>query len=117
MRALRPAARTTSEEGTMSHRSVRAAAALAFALLLALPLMAQAQGAPAIKVTADPKLGNILTDGQGKTLYMYTRDDTNVSNCYDACEQRWPVLTVPSGAQPSGTGLNGTLGTTTRKDG
>jgi LPXTG-motif cell wall-anchored protein len=93
--------------------------ALSLVLMLASPLLAQAQpSTPTVKVTADPKLGNMLTDGQGKSLYMYGRDDNNVSNCYDACAQRWPVLTVPAGSQPTaGSDLNGTLGVTTRRDG
>ena len=67
-------------------------AALCLPFLLVLP--AAAQGAPTVTVTDHPQLGNILTDAQGKTLYIFTRDEANASTCYDQCAQRWPALTV-----------------------
>ncbi len=51
------------------------------------------------------------------TLYMYTKDTKDTSNCYDKCAQAWPPLlqsakpTVKDGVDAS------LLGTTTRKDG
>ena len=40
----------------------------------------------------DPKLGKILVDGKGMTLYMYTKDDPNKSNCTAGCLTAWPPL-------------------------
>ena len=88
-------------------------AALCLPLLLVLP--AAAQGTPTVKVTDHPQLGNILTDAQGKTLYIFTRDEANASTCYDQCAQRWPALTV-TGEPAAAPGLTGTLGVTTRRD-
>lgn len=63
-----------------------------------------------------PKLGRILTDSQGMTLYMYTKDTNNKSACYDECTNQWlPFLT--SETQPHlQEGIPGRLETLTRND-
>jgi predicted lipoprotein with Yx(FWY)xxD motif len=70
-----------------------------------------------VKVVEDAKLGQFLADDQGRTLYMFTKDDKNVSNCYDKCATAWPPLL--SAGQPKGLeGINASLlGTTQRTDG
>jgi predicted lipoprotein with Yx(FWY)xxD motif len=86
-------------------------------LLLALTPLASAQGVT-VQVTDHPELGKILTDGQGMTLYLYTRDGENVSNCYDQCAVNWPPLLVEEGQDPVAVpGLTGELGTIERTDG
>jgi predicted lipoprotein with Yx(FWY)xxD motif len=45
-----------------------------------------------IKVANDPKLGNILVDGKGMTLYMFTKDEPDKSNCAGDCLAAWPPL-------------------------
>ena len=45
-----------------------------------------------IKVAKDPVLGDILVDGKGMTLYMFTKDEADKSNCVDKCLQAWPPL-------------------------
>lgn len=69
-----------------------------------------------VNATTSP-LGSILIDRNGWTVYMYTKDTTNTSQCYDDCAQKWPpLLTV--GNPVAGPGLNHLLiGTTTRSDG
>jgi len=70
-----------------------------------------------VKLASDAKLGSYLVDEQGRTLYLYTKDDKNVSNCYDQCATAWPPL-YTAAAPTGGQGVNGSLlGTTTRKDG
>ena len=92
------------------------AAALGF--IVAAPAMAQTAPTPTVKVATDPTLGRILVDGAGKTLYLYSRDEKGVSNCYDQCEARWPILRPPAGGAPTGApDINGALGTISRKDG
>jgi predicted lipoprotein with Yx(FWY)xxD motif len=64
------------------------------------------------------RLGSVLVDGTGRTLYLFVADSGTQSSCNSsACVQYWPpVLTV--GAPQAGTGANASLlGTTTRKDG
>jgi predicted lipoprotein with Yx(FWY)xxD motif len=90
---------------------------LGLLMLLALAPLALAQGVT-VQVADHPELGKILTDGNGMTLYLYTKDEANVSNCYDQCAVNWPPLLVGAGAEPlAGQGLTGQLGTTERTDG
>lgn len=63
------------------------------------------------------KVGKILVDGSGRTLYLFEADSATTSNCYDSCAQVWPVLTT-SGNPVAGPGVNGSLlSTTKRRDG
>jgi predicted lipoprotein with Yx(FWY)xxD motif len=73
-----------------------AAAVLALASLPLSPAQAQA-AAPATVSQA-----GVFTDGQGMTLYTYTRDMTGYSNCNDQCATVWPPLTATADAQGSG---------------
>jgi len=43
---------------------------------------AQAQSAATLATADNPDLGTYLTDQSGMTLYMYTKDDVGLSNCY-----------------------------------
>ena len=45
----------------------------------------------------DSKLGSILTDDKGMTLYMFTPDAPNVSNCEGACLNVWPPMMLKAG--------------------
>jgi uncharacterized surface protein with fasciclin (FAS1) repeats len=40
--------------------------------------------------------GNILTDSRGKTLYFYTRDAKDISNCTGGCLNNWPIFYDPN---------------------
>jgi predicted lipoprotein with Yx(FWY)xxD motif len=72
--------------------------------------------AATLTTRADAELGDILVDPRGMTLYLYTRDEPGVSNCYDQCATRWPPLLTDSA--PTGPdGLATGLGTTNRNDG
>lgn len=51
------------------------------------------------------------------TLYLYTPDEENVSNCYDQCAVNWPPLLVGDGAPVAGTGVSGELSVIDRTDG
>ncbi|MFT3832894.1 MAG: hypothetical protein QM711_06180 [Micropruina sp.] len=64
---------------------------------------------------ADSNLGKILVDGTGKTLYMFTKDTPNTSNCAGQCLAAWPALL---GKPTAGSGVDGAkLGSFTRPDG
>jgi predicted lipoprotein with Yx(FWY)xxD motif len=71
-----------------------------------------------IKTANDPKLGKILTDSKGKTLYMFTPDKnkSNTSTCYGECAATWPPLLISSGKPVLAPGIIGTLDTTNRSD-
>lgn len=72
-----------------------------------------------VGVATDAKLGTILVDAQGMTLYKNIKDkQPGTLACTANCLQTWPALTVTAGVQPSGpAGLPGTLATFTRPEG
>ncbi|MEP7287329.1 MAG: hypothetical protein ABI947_16355 [Chloroflexota bacterium] len=64
-----------------------------------------------------PKLGSVLVGPTGMTLYTFTKDTTDVSNCNDKCAVAWPALTVKSADEfVPGINLPGKFNTITRKD-
>jgi predicted lipoprotein with Yx(FWY)xxD motif len=68
-------------------------------------------------VATNAKLGQILVDGKGITVYLFVHDTGTASTCYTSCAQIWPPV-LTSGAPQSGTGATASLiGTTTRTDG
>jgi predicted lipoprotein with Yx(FWY)xxD motif len=63
------------------------------------------------------QLGQFLVDDKSMTLYLYTKDTPNTSNCYDLCAVTWPPL-YTNGTPVAGAGVDASLlGTITRKDG
>jgi predicted lipoprotein with Yx(FWY)xxD motif len=66
---------------------------------------------------AKTRLGRILVDSRGITLYDFVKDKGKTSVCYGACAALWPPLTT-HGKPVAGPGVNRSLlGTTKRKDG
>jgi predicted lipoprotein with Yx(FWY)xxD motif len=66
---------------------------------------------------ANTSLGQVLVDGNGRTLYLWEVDKTAASNCYGACGNAWPPA-LTTGMPIAGTGVNqGLLGTSARTDG
>ena len=77
---------------------------------------ANAAGAPTVSLRSTP-LGQILVDGNGKTLYFYAADKSAMSTCYGDCASVWPPL-LTGGSPVAGQGINQSLlSTTTRTDG
>lgn len=62
--------------------------------------------------TASSKLGQIIVDGKGMTVYVFDKDTANsgVSACTGACAATWPAVTSTS-ATPTVTGITGTVAT------
>jgi predicted lipoprotein with Yx(FWY)xxD motif len=61
--------------------------------------------------------GNVLVDGRGRALYLFTRDRTPVSQCYGECAGRWPPF-LAAGMPVAGNGAQANLlGRTRRRDG
>jgi predicted lipoprotein with Yx(FWY)xxD motif len=74
-------------------------------------------GGAVVNVGKNSTLGSFLVDSKGMTLYLYTKDSPNTSNCYGSCATYWPPL-LTTGAPIAGTGVTGSLlGTTKRTDG
>jgi predicted lipoprotein with Yx(FWY)xxD motif len=57
---------------------------------------AAATQSTALAVTASSRLGNIVVDGEGRTLYRFDKDTASPSssNCEDACATAWPPVLV-----------------------
>ena len=73
--------------------------------------------AETIKVATNAKLGPILVDGEGKTVYLWVADTGTSSTCYTTCATFWPPV-LTTGAPQAGAGAQASLlGTTTRTDG
>ena len=73
-------------------------------------------GGPKLKIT-DGDFGPILTNGRGRSLYLFTADRGKVSKCSGDCAVAWPPYVVK--AKPlAGKGVRaGLIGTTRRDDG
>jgi predicted lipoprotein with Yx(FWY)xxD motif len=55
---------------------------------------------------ANSRLGDILVDGEGRTLYAFTKDQGDQSACGGECASNWPALT---GTATAGTGAQASL--------
>jgi predicted lipoprotein with Yx(FWY)xxD motif len=69
-----------------------------------------AAGAETVKV-GESSLGQILVDGEGRTLYAFTPDSAGEPTCYEGCAQAWPPL-LAEGDIAVGPGLDATMFTT-----
>jgi predicted lipoprotein with Yx(FWY)xxD motif len=70
-----------------------------------------------IGLESDGGLGKILVDSQGRTLYLFQKDQGTKSACTGACATAWPPLR-DSGKPVAGGGANASMvGTTPRSDG
>ena len=61
-----------------------------------------------IDVASDPTLGKFLVDSKGMTLYVFTKDGPDQSNCDAKCMANWPPL-VTSGTAKVGLGVDASL--------
>jgi predicted lipoprotein with Yx(FWY)xxD motif len=76
----------------------------------------QLMSGPTVKVANDPKLGKILTDSKGITLYIFTPDNSKTSTCYDQCADAWPPLLVTTGQPIANPEVTGKLDVMIRRD-
>jgi predicted lipoprotein with Yx(FWY)xxD motif len=71
------------------------------------PATTAARGAGGTTVAvASSKLGDILVDADGRTLYAFTKDKGDQSACSGECATNWPALT---GTATAGTGVQASL--------
>jgi predicted lipoprotein with Yx(FWY)xxD motif len=54
-----------------------------------------------VMVATSEALGNYLVDGEGRTLYWYTKDASGISACSGNCLKNWPAFTVSDLSVPS----------------
>lgn len=60
--------------------------------------------APAVKLR-NTRLGRILVDAQGRTLYLFLEDRGGRSSCYGGCARVWPPALVADATPAAGAGL------------
>jgi len=91
---------------------------LAATLAVVLVAPAAATATATVKVHKS-RYGRILVDGQGRTLYLFTRDRGGKSRCYGACAQVWPPFLAGADATPQAAGGADAakLGTAARRGG
>jgi predicted lipoprotein with Yx(FWY)xxD motif len=66
--------------------------------------------------TASTKIGTVLVDSKGFTVYWFAKDTPTMSNCTGTCTSYWPpVIGTPKAA--AGTSLPHGFGTITRSNG
>jgi predicted lipoprotein with Yx(FWY)xxD motif len=69
-------------------------------------------------MTAETDLGEIVVDGEGMTVYYFTKDekDSGVSNCTGDCLVAWPPV-LTEGDAPEVEGITAEVGTIDTPDG
>lgn len=70
-----------------------------------------------VKVMNTPKLGKVIVDSKGMTLYDFRKDKGTTSACYGECAVAWPPLLTKSEPKAAEGAEQSLLGTTKRKDG
>ncbi|MFG3200481.1 SCO0930 family lipoprotein [Streptomyces sp. NPDC048192] len=74
---------------------------------------------PGLSVRKDPKLGDIVVDRNGMTVYRFLKDKAwpkSVSNCTGACLEKWPAVGIVKADDTKGVQKKGLMGFT-RPDG
>ena len=69
-------------------------------------------GAVAVATRNLPRLGTILVDSHGRTLYLFAPDEHSRVTCTGTCAAVWPPLKLPAGlhAKASGQAQDSLLG-------
>lgn len=68
-------------------------------------------GSATVIVATDPTLGDHLVDAEGRTLYLFAKDEGTTTACTGGCADNWPPI-VADGAPTGGEGVDaGLLGT------
>ena len=86
------------------------------------PAPAAGKVAQAAKRTTTVKVmktryGRILVDGNGRALYLFTREGGPTARCYGACAGAWPVFYARGPVKPGSGASRRLIGTTRRRDG
>jgi predicted lipoprotein with Yx(FWY)xxD motif len=76
-----------------------------------------ASGSAMVISTKAGSAGTFLTDGSGRTVYLWVKDGMNSSACSGACTALWPPVTTAGSPTASGNAKASDLSTITRSDG
>lgn len=75
------------------------------------------QSGVAMVKTASSKIGTILVDANGRTLYLFEKDQPNQSACAGACASAWPIDHTSAAPKAGGQVKASLLGKIKRSDG
>jgi predicted lipoprotein with Yx(FWY)xxD motif len=78
---------------------------------------ASAPAAATVIKTTSGSAGAFLTNGSGRSIYLWTKDTMNKSMCSGACAGAWPPVTANGSLTAAGGVAAKDLGTITRSDG
>src|SRR4051794_41680031 len=82
------------------------------------PYTSAPRAAPATQVAAArTKLGTVLVDARGRTLYLFEKDRGPSSSCYGGCASVWPPLTTDATPVAGAGAQAAQLGSSRRRDG
>src|SRR4029077_6538421 len=81
------------------------------------PSPSPAASGATIAVATNSKLGQILVDGKGITVYLFVKDSGTSSTCYTTCAQVWPPVLTSGPAQVGSGATASLLATKSRTDG
>jgi predicted lipoprotein with Yx(FWY)xxD motif len=93
------------------------AVVVAVALTVGVAAEAATPSSPAKVGVRSTKLGKVLVNGKGVTLYLFEKDKKGKSACSGACAKAWPPLLTKGKPKVSGSAVKSKLGTTKRSDG
>ena len=121
-------ARAQAYARVMLRNTLPAITAFAFALFPAAPAMAapadaggpraaSAKTGVTITTRSISGFGQVLVDGRGMPLYIFTADRGKTSRCYGDCAAAWPVTYASGTPRARGGARKDLLGTTRRTDG
>jgi predicted lipoprotein with Yx(FWY)xxD motif len=74
------------------------------------------EGNAMIKLSSDANLGEVLTNANGETLYVFAKDVAGASTCLGGCLDTWPAFYAEAPALDAGL-VNSDFGTITRSSG
>ncbi|HEX6455936.1 MAG TPA: hypothetical protein VF009_05390 [Solirubrobacterales bacterium] len=74
-------------------------------------------GAAVVSLGSVKKLGMVLVDSNGMTLYDFHKDKGTTSSCYGPCAEGWPPMLTEGEPSVGNGAMASKLGTTERKDG
>ena len=97
-------------------RILMVAALALVATVLTAAALADNRGGAVVKIGSS-KLGRILVDSHGKTLYLWAHDKSGKSTCYGKCATYWPPLTTVGRPIAQSGARSALLGITHRADG
>lgn len=90
---------------------------LLFAVPLVLALLIPASAMATVVTATESRYGKVLFDGDGRVLYLFTKEKTDKPRCYGPCAKAWPPFVVGGTPDAEGATKQKLFGTTKRRNG